>query len=329
MICDSLISMTLCSGFRNEGRAGNRLPDDSINFFSRVFSILPMVWVGNEIQTCFDCLIEMEPLNLEVNYESPERGEFVDGIQAKSAPANYRDNQAVESSIKREPVCSIRALILQHLLPGQRLTLQLGPVACCPLFSGSSSPSNTSPLALPSKYAVPAYIRRRRRPVYAFERAYAIRWLTALIAQLEARTMNTESNLPIQSDSGRRFQPETVPNILSTSFDVIFGADIVYEVQHAVWIRDCLKSLLSQPGCLNEGPVFHLVIPLRPTHTFESCTVEEVFGSGDRVLEGPQRGLTILSKESIICEAYGDGRVERSHADDDVEYVYFRIGWTR
>jgi predicted nicotinamide N-methyase len=122
---------------------------------------------------------------------------------------------------------------------------------------------------------------------------------------------------------------ETVPDMLSTPFDVIFGADIIYEAQHAVWIRDCLKSLLSYPDGSNEDPVFHLVIPLRPTHTFESSKVEEVFGSGDRVLEGPQRELTILSKESIVCEAYGDGRVERSRTDDDVEYVYYRIGWTQ
>ncbi|KAF8556070.1 hypothetical protein OG21DRAFT_756852 [Imleria badia] len=119
---------------------------------------------------------------------------------------------------------------------------------------------------------------------------------------------------------------ETIPDILSTPFDVIFGADIVYEAQHAVWIRDCLKSLLAYPDGSNEDPVFHLVIPLRPTHTFESSTVEGVFGSNDRVLEGSQRELTILSKEFIVCEAYGDGR---SRSDDDVEYVYYRIGWIR
>ena len=98
------------------------------------------------------------------------------------------------------------------------------------------------------------------------------------------------------------------------------------EAQHAVWMRDCLTSLLSYPDGLNEDSVFHLVIPLWPTHMFETCMVEAVFGSGDRVLEGPQRELT---KESIVCEAYGDGRVKRSHTDDDVEYVYYWIGWTR
>ena len=120
---------------------------------------------------------------------------------------------------------------------------------------------------------------------------------------------------------------EPKPDILSTPFDVIVGADIVYEAQHAVWIRDCLKkSLLAFPDGLNEDPVFHLVIPLRPTHTFESSTVEEVFGSTDRV---SQPELTILSKESIVCEAYRGGRSERSRTDDDVEYVYYRIGWTQ
>ena len=125
------------------------------------------------------------------------------------------------------------------------------------------------------------------------------------------------------------FSTTKIPNMLSTPFDVIFGADILYEAQHAVCIRDCLMSLLSYPDGSNGDPVFHLVIPLRPTHTFESSTVEQVFGSGDRVLEGPQRELTVLSKESIVCEAYGKGRVERSRTDDDVEYVYYRIGWTR
>lgn len=122
---------------------------------------------------------------------------------------------------------------------------------------------------------------------------------------------------------------DTTPNIFSTPFDVVFGADIVYEAQHTVWIRDCLKSLLSNTDGLNEDPVFHLVIPLRPTHTFESSTIEEVFGLKDRVLEGSQRELTVLSKESIFCEPYGDGMVERRRTDDDVEYVYYRIGWTQ
>ncbi|KAN0080055.1 hypothetical protein V8E55_009621 [Tylopilus felleus] len=90
-----------------------------------------------------------------------------------------------------------------------------------------------------------------------------------------------------------------------------FSIDIVYEAQHTMGICGCLLSLLACPDGANE-PVFHLVIPLWPTHTFKFSTVEE---------------LTILSKESIMCEAYGIGRAKR-HTDDDIEHVYYQILWT-
>ena len=64
--------------------------------------------------------------------------------------------------------------------------------------------------------------------------------------------------------------------VLMQLFNDVFGADIVYEAQHTMWICGCLLSLLTCPDGANE-PVFHLVIPLRPTHTFESSTVEEVY----------------------------------------------------
>ena len=73
----------------------------------------------------------------------------------------------------------------------------------------------------------------------------------------------------------------------------------VYKAQRGIWIRDCLKSLPSYANGSNEGPVFHLVIPLRPSHTFEFSTVEEVFGSTDRVLEGSQRTRAYRSLEII------------------------------
>ncbi|KIJ59379.1 hypothetical protein HYDPIDRAFT_162493 [Hydnomerulius pinastri MD-312] len=122
------------------------------------------------------------------------------------------------------------------------------------------------------------------------------------------------------------------PKVLFNPFDVVFGADIIYEAQHAVWIRDCLKSLLRHPDtfdALSEvAPTFHLVIPLRPTHSFESSTIESVFPWKDKSPQGTHRELVILSKESILCEAHEGAGVKRSHADDDVEYVYYRIGWS-
>ncbi|KAH6869370.1 hypothetical protein BKA70DRAFT_1491233 [Coprinopsis sp. MPI-PUGE-AT-0042] len=90
-----------------------------------------------------------------------------------------------------------------------------------------------------------------------------------------------------------------------------FGADIVYEEQHAVWFKRAPQEALVQVagrcrniGSAEEGELgdedpnayFHLIIPLRPTHTFESGTIETVFKSmphatnGDPGKDEMQRG---------------------------------------
>lgn len=118
------------------------------------------------------------------------------------------------------------------------------------------------------------------------------------------------------------------PDYLSYPFDVVFGADIVYEAQHAVWIRDCLKGLVRRPSDSTVSPAaFHLVIPLRPTHAIESSTVESVFLKACDVDPNGDADLVILSQESITCDAHGD-HTRGQGLGEDVEYVYYKIGWS-
>ncbi|KAH7923750.1 hypothetical protein BV22DRAFT_1120625 [Leucogyrophana mollusca] len=125
---------------------------------------------------------------------------------------------------------------------------------------------------------------------------------------------------------------QTPPGIFAEPFDLVVGADIVYETQHAVWIKGCLETLLRRSRGPASGPsAFHLVIPLRPTHTAESNTIETVFSrSSDIDANAPvhaREELVILSKESIVCDAHdGTGR-EWSGRAEDVEYIYYEIGW--
>jgi Lysine methyltransferase len=98
-------------------------------------------------------------------------------------------------------------------------------------------------------------------------------------------------------------------------FDEVFGADIVYELEHAAWINACLRQFLGLTGR------FHLVIPLRGGFARESATIERVFPRVDdmhRVMEaGPT--LCITQREDITCEE-PDGKGE-------VEYVHYTIQW--
>jgi predicted nicotinamide N-methyase len=108
--------------------------------------------------------------------------------------------------------------------------------------------------------------------------------------------------------------------VFESPFDLILGADIIYESQHALWIKSCLTKLLRKPSSTSPSdisPTFHLVIPLRATHIVESNTIEQVFPLNNHI----STELVINHKEIIICDA------ESGREGEDVEYVYYKIGW--
>lgn len=110
-------------------------------------------------------------------------------------------------------------------------------------------------------------------------------------------------------------------------FDLIVGADIIYEDKHAEWIKHCLEALLKKPSAGGHAPTpkFHLVIPLRHTHENESHSVEVVFPRADDQVEGEKR-LCILHKEIISCDGRR-GNERPGNAEEEVEYAYYHIGW--
>ncbi|KAF7791143.1 hypothetical protein EIP86_002154 [Pleurotus ostreatoroseus] len=119
------------------------------------------------------------------------------------------------------------------------------------------------------------------------------------------------------------------PSSLAERFDVIYGADIIYELEHARWIKTCVELLLRKPDpssqALTEVPRFHLVTPLRKTHIAESHTVEDVFSFADGVhsdgVTGAHVVLAITAKEEIVCwDLWNESAKE-------VEYVHYTITW--
>jgi len=136
-------------------------------------------------------------------------------------------------------------------------------------------------------------------------------------------------------------------------YDLIFGADIVYEQGHAELIRGVVERALKRPSGTSRpdeerrdvagtGGIFWLMYPLRHTHTAETASIERVFAltkgdiSGDNLLndkteytrrdENERRDswrLGILQVEEMSRKK-GIGR-----GDDEVLYKLLKIGWVR
>ena len=131
----------------------------------------------------------------------------------------------------------------------------------------------------------------------------------------------TDEDLKISCGSLDWSNPDAADADLFNTVDLVLGADVIYEELHALWIRTCLEKFMRKPQLDLIQPMCHLVIPLRPTHTFESNTIKGIFPL--RSENSGQHGweLAIFSKDIILCEASDD------EVDGQVEYAYYTIGW--
>jgi len=137
----------------------------------------------------------------------------------------------------------------------------------------------------------------------------------SVLANLEKNIQSNAGPMQVLSRHLDWSKLDSLSAVMEERFDVIYGADIIYEKQHAAWIKACLLRLLRKPCQSNPNPTFHLIIPLRATHSAESNTVEQVFQAED------ESNLVIKQKETIICDT------ESGRDGEEVEYAYFKIGW--
>ena len=107
----------------------------------------------------------------------------------------------------------------------------------------------------------------------------------------------------------------------AAKYDVILGADIIYERSHAEWIRSCVEAMLKKPGKDGGiGGVFWLIYPERPTHQQELDSVQEAFFDSAPALSNDGWVLRALDEEAIERKR-GIGRA------DEERYRLWRIGW--
>ncbi|CAE6390556.1 unnamed protein product [Rhizoctonia solani] len=108
-------------------------------------------------------------------------------------------------------------------------------------------------------------------------------------------------------------------------FDVIFGADIVYELSHINLVRGVVECLLRKPSYRPGSPpaYFHLIMPLRPTHADEANSVDMAFPRAEDVNSNGATDNEVLAivKTETYARSAGVGRA------DEVQYVHYCVGW--
>ncbi|KAI1296220.1 putative methyltransferase-domain-containing protein [Xylaria venustula] len=146
-----------------------------------------------------------------------------------------------------------------------------------------------------------------------------------VLANLET---NIARNLPTLSENKHSKSPSIeaarldweTPDLsspLDEQADVLVATDVIYNPEHAVWLRDCAARMLKPDG------VFWLMLTVRTTGKFEgiSGTARASFNGRDGFRNPQGRVLAILDEERFARPS-GIGR------GDESEYRLFRIGWS-
>jgi predicted nicotinamide N-methyase len=97
-------------------------------------------------------------------------------------------------------------------------------------------------------------------------------------------------------------QTNTTP--FEEPFDVVIGADIVYDSRHAAWIRSTVAALLRKPRNEEVDPTFWLITPLRHTHIRETSSIDDAFPMATSMPHQAPPRLVISSVKEVEHAAF-------------------------
>lgn len=117
-------------------------------------------------------------------------------------------------------------------------------------------------------------------------------------------------------------------------YPIILASDVIFESDHTELIHSVISSLLSFPNSSFPNPTFHIILPLRYTHSIEHDGFDTLFSGDDtreeegRVgvedEEGRKWRLRTKSRETLRGQ---DGFGSKGSGKEDSEYWLYRIGW--
>ena len=158
------------------------------------------------------------------------------------------------------------------------------------------------------------------RPAHVVLSDYDDNTLTTLQRNLD--TNSTDNTCVTHEIRKLAWEPSerSNPAQQDAQFDVLLGADIVYEREHPALIHSVAARLLDRQG------VFHLLIPQRHTHTAEVDTLERLFAGSDH-----SPTLCIVQQEDLESDEEAPTQCRpglRTQTSCGVtKHRYYRIEW--
>ncbi|KZO99449.1 hypothetical protein CALVIDRAFT_534446 [Calocera viscosa TUFC12733] len=98
-------------------------------------------------------------------------------------------------------------------------------------------------------------------------------------------------------------------------FDIIVGADIIYEPHHCTLIYNAVRALLAPGG------VFHLIMPQRVTHEVETAMARDMFREAGAQQGGEKTRKLAVTRYDETERWAGKGRA------DEIRYMIWRMEW--
>ncbi|BGP19473.1 hypothetical protein JCM10213_006293 [Rhodosporidiobolus nylandii] len=156
--------------------------------------------------------------------------------------------------------------------------------------------------------------------------------------EIKVEQLDWREFLPPSSPGGQGRQPRQ-----EERYDVLLAADVAYEPGMAEALHAAVCGLLRFPSSTSPPPspaTFHLIIPLRRTHTVETATVERLFPPSASAVDpalvhtaedGRRFRLVATEREELIGpDGFGGGGARgrgRGRAEGEMRYLALRVEW--
>ncbi|KAG8831709.1 hypothetical protein FRC18_006128 [Serendipita sp. 400] len=154
--------------------------------------------------------------------------------------------------------------------------------------------------------------------------------LSNLESNIDLNRAHSQSVVPTVCIETRHLDWADCPNFSNQErFDVVLGADIIYEREHAQLIKVVVERTLKLPTRSNpSGGVFWLMYPLRHTHSVEIRMTEEVFGTVLEDTAFPTNEELVTWRLGVV-EIQSLERRKGIGKGDDVSYRLLKIKWVK